>query len=322
METRSSPPSPGRARAAARRIVALVAAVVVATVLVGCDESETSGTPPPQATAGLVVLAGDPGDASLTIHDAGGASHAVPLPDPSTAWISAGGRGTLMATLDDGSLHVSSPIAPGEPPTWTPTPGEDVELPPDRLYFATWAPNAVSVAAIGADFSAGRLTLAVVDPFADASLLLPVPRDPAVAPPAWIDEQRVLVQATDGFVVVDTGTGDVTAGPRQDLGGGIGVAIAPAASLLAVAPEAGLVEVHDLGGWLGGQTGDPQARIENQGEIGALAFDRSGERLAVVWQRPDGPGLLTVHRRADGWSVAHEQTLPGESARAVVDFLP
>lgn len=323
MDTRSSPPSPARPRAAARAAVVLAMAVA-ATGLASCGESgEPSTTPVPAATAGLVILAGDPGHATLTVHDGRGAGRVLPLADPATAWISAGRESTLMATLDDGTLRVSDTIRTDAAPTWTRTPDADVELPPDPLRFATWAPGGQRVAALASDFAdGGSLTVAIVDPAGDASLLLPVPREPLVAPPAWIDEQRVVVQTTVGFVVVDTGTGNVGLGPQADLGGGIGLAIAAEAARVALAPEAGLVEVRDLAAWLAGDAGEPEARIENQGEIGSIAFDRSGERLAIVWQRPDGPGRLTIHRRSDGWRQVQELTLPGESSRAVVDFLP
>jgi hypothetical protein len=289
-----------------------------------CGEPDlASATPTPPAMAGLVVLAGDPGAATLTIHDKRGTGRTVSLPDPATAWISASGESTLMATLDDGTLRVSDRVGSDTAPTWTRTPDADVTLPPDPLRFATWAPGGQRVAALASDFvEGGQLTLAIVDPAGDASLLLPVPRQPLVAAPAWIDEQRVLVQTTVGFVVVDTGTGIVGLGPRADLGGGIGLAVAVEAGRIALAPEAGLVEIRDLAAWLAGDTGEADARIEDQGEIGSIAFDRSGERLAVVWQRPDGPGRLTIHRRSDGWRQAQELTLPGESSRAVVDFLP
>lgn len=317
-------PSPASRRSVRRIVGALVLAGAVATTAAcGADNDDATASPEPPLAAGLVILSGDPGAARLTVHDGSGTGQEMDLPDPATAWVSAGRGGTLIATLEDGTLSLSDRIRADAQPSWTPVPGEDTDVPEDPLYFATWSPNGERVVAIASDFAdAGRLTLAVVDPTGDASLLLPVPRQPVVAGPAWIDDERVLVQTTVGFVIVDTATGDVGLGPQDDLGVGIGLAIAADGSVVAIAPEAGLVELRERDRWLAGDAGGPTARIEGQGEIGVLAFDRRGERLAIVWQRPDGPGILTIHRRSDGWAESDRRTLPGESARAVVDWLP
>lgn len=300
-----------------------LAGALATSAACGADDDDASGPPELPVAAGLVILSGDPGAARLSVHDQSGAGREMDLPDPATAWVSAGRGGTLIATLEDGTMSLSDRIRPDAQPSWTPVPDDDTELPDDPLYFATWSPNGERVVAIASDFAdAGRLTLAVVDPVGDASLLLPVPRRPAVAGPTWIDDERVLVQTTVGLVIVDTATGDVGLGPQDDLGAGIGLAIAADGSVVGIAPEAGLVELRERDRWLAGDAGGPVARIEGQGEIGVLAFDRRGERLAVVWQRPDGPGILTLHRRADGWAESDRRTLPGESARAVVDWLP
>jgi hypothetical protein len=325
MTARLPTPPHGRRtdRHALRRSLALL--VAIGLVAAGCDGPDGDGDPsrPLPASAGLVILAGEPGDARLTLHDAGGTPREAAVPDPTTAWMSAGREGTLLATLDDGSLRLSEPVRADADPAWTPVPDPDVELPDDPLYFATWSPNGLRAAAIASDFGAeGRLTLAVIDPVGDASLLLPVPRRPAIAPPTWIDDERVLLQTTVGLVIVDTATGDVGLGPQAETGEGIGLAAAADGSVVALATEAGSIEVRDLDAWLVGDTGPPVASIEAQGEIGSVALDRRGERLAVVWQQPDGAGTLTIHRAADGWREIERRTLPGESARAVLDWLP
>jgi hypothetical protein len=314
---------PRSGRRALARGIAL--AVVVAVVVSACEGPDGDGDPsePPPAAAGLVIVAGEPGDARLMLHDTAGTPREAPVPDPTIAWLSAGREGTLLATLDDGTLRLSDRIRADGDPVWTPVPDPDVELPEDPLYFTTWSPNGLRAAAIASDFGAdGRLTLAIIDPVGDASLLLPVPRRPAIAPPTWIDDERVLLQTTVGLVIVDTATGDVGLGPQVEIGEGIGLAAAADGSVVALATEAGLIEIRDLDAWLVGDTGPPVASIEAQGEIGSLALDRRGERLVVVWQQPDGAGTLTIHRAADAWREVERRTLPGESARAVVDWLP
>ena len=319
-----SPLSAARHARLARRFGVVALAIALVGTVVACGDGDGTSPPSGSATAGLVLLAGEPGAATITVHDGRGTGREVAAPPGSTAWISVGRGGTIIATLDDGTLRISDELRSDRRLTWTQTPGDDVELPTEPLAFAMWSPSGRRVAAIASDpASEEAMILTIVDPVGDASLLLPVPRRPLAAAPAWADDDRVLVQTSAGFALVDTATGDVAFGPATDLGGGISASIAADGSLVALAdPAAGAVEVRELERWMSGAGGDPLVRLEGEGEIGALAFDRRAERLGVVWQQPDGPGTLVIYRRDDGWQEAARLTVAGESARAVIDWLP
>ena len=290
----------------------------------------TLGQPTPEPTpptAGLIVLAGEPGNATLTVRDGDGSPLEVALPDAATAWISTGPGGRLAATLDDGSLHVSEPIAtasgpPSRDPVWRRAIGRDAQLPEEPLRFGTWSPGGTHLAGLAADFGASaRLTLVVVDPVVGATLLLPLAGEPVVAPLTWLGDDRVLVQTDRGALVVDIVTGDVGAGPPLDAPGGTPISAAPG-SLVAIGdPDGSAVEIRPLDQWLAGDRDDPQARVSADAEVGSIALAPDGERLAVVWQQVDRPGTVSIYRRADGWAEVSRSTLPGESARAAVDWL-
>lgn len=305
-------------RPRAPRLRVLVATVAVAAVA-ACESGPTPA--PTEPRAGLVVLAGEPGAATITVHDAAGEERRIEPPAPGTAWLAAGTERRLIATLDDGTLRVSAPLGDGAP-AWTAALREDEELPEDPLWFATWSPNGRRVAALAADFGeAGRLTVLLADPVEGETLLLPVPRRPLPAAPVWLDDDRLLVQSTIGLALVDTTTGDVGLGPSRDLGSGVAMAVSAGGTRVAIAdPAGGAIELFDRDAWLGGAD-DPLARIEAGGEVGSIGLDASGERLAVVWQQLDGPGTLIVYAGVADWAEVDRFALPGESARAAVSWL-
>jgi hypothetical protein len=299
-------------------------ALLVTFAAVACGEDRGTPSATRNITDGLAVLAGEPGAATLTIHGTTGAGRDVPLADPATGWISVAPSRRIVATLDDGTVRVSDELRDDRPLRWRTSPGPDVELPAEPLYFATWSPDGSRIAAIASDFRPGsQVTVVLIDAVGDASLLLPVPLRPIVAPPAWLGDDIVLLETEEGFARIDTGTGDVRTGPPGDLGAGISASVAADGSVIALAdPQGGAVEVRDVRTWLTGDRSGPMARLEAEGEVGGLALDRRGSRLAVVWQQLDGPGTVVLYARADGWREAARIELKGESARAVVDWLP
>jgi hypothetical protein len=294
----------------------------LAAGLVACGPFDPATPDPPPPTAGLVILAGEPGAATLTAHDVRGTASRIPLPHPATAWIGGGPGSRLVATLDDGSVEVSDEILPGREPVWRPATDGEAELAPEPLRFATWSPGGAHIAALAADFgAAARLTVTIIDPVVGATLLLPIPGEPVVAPLAWLSDERLLVQTDRGALVVDVVTGEVFAGPPLEAPGGTAIAVVPG-SLVAIGdPAGGAVEIRPLNAWLAGETGEPTARLEAQAEVGAIALARGSDRLAVVWQQIDGPGEVVIYAPADGWAEVARSILPGESARAAVDWL-
>ncbi len=293
----------------------------------GCGPADRETERPPAATAptsGLVVLAGEPGATSLVVHDAAGVAETVALPDRGAAWISAAPTGRLVATLEGGEMQVSDPIGGTGDLAWSPVPAPDDALPPDPPLFGTWSPDGRRVAAIATDFGVeSRLTVLVVEPIDGTTRSLPIPRRPVIAPPTWLDAERILVQTTTGLAIVEPSTGHLGAGPPLDVGPGVSIASAATGTLLAIAaPEGAAIDIRDRDAWLAGDRGDPGARISGIGEIGALALDGPGDRLAVLWQSPEAPGTVVVYARAESWREVARLSLPGESARAAIDWLP
>jgi hypothetical protein len=216
---------------------------------------------------------------------------------------------------------VSGPLAAGDP-EWRPAIASGANLPEEPLRFGTWSPAGTHIAALAADFgAAARLTLVILDPIVGETLLLPLPGEPVVAPLVWLALDRVLVQTDREALVVDIQTGDVGAGPPLDAPGGTSVAAAPGSVVAIADPAGGAVDIRRLDLWLAGNSGEPEARVGSESEVGSIALAESGDRLAVVWQQVDGPGSVAVYRSSDGWGEVTRATLPGESARAAVDWL-
>jgi hypothetical protein len=311
MSTPSRPPI-GRF-AAAVAFACLVAATAVAC---GDDPNRTDSAAP----AGLVVLSGHPAEQSLTTFDARGRARALPLPGESVGWISAGRRGTLIATTTDGRLRLSDRVTPDPEATigWHAVPGPDTDLPDEPLLFATWSANGLRVAAVASDF-AGNQSLAVVDPVGDSSLIIPLDGRILPAPPGWIDEQRVGVPTPEGLAIVDTGTGETAAGPD---GVRLFTVAADGSTVAVEVPASGELEIRTAADWLAGR-GSTEARIRGDGDVGTLALDRLGSRLAVVWERGErDPGLLVVYGRENGWREIGRLDLPGGAAQGTVTWLP
>jgi hypothetical protein len=195
-------------------------------------------------------------------------------------------------------------------------------VPEEPLRFATWSPGGAHIAAMAADFgAAARLTLVVVDPVVGATLLLPVPGQPLIAPLAWLADDLVLVQTDQGAVVVDIGAGELGAGPPLDAPGGTTVAASPGGVVAIADPAGGAVDIRPLGAWLAGDAGEPDARVTAEAEVGSMALSPGGDRLAVVWQQIETPGRIAIYRRDAGWAELGSMALPGDSARAAVDWL-
>ncbi len=107
-----SPPPPPLVSVA--RGVAASLAILLALVLLGCDENRgTSAAPTTPATGSLVLLSGAVSATTLTTWDVRGRPATLSLPAPTIAWVSASRGGRLLATLADGvaDLHTRLPAA-------------------------------------------------------------------------------------------------------------------------------------------------------------------------------------------------------------------
>jgi hypothetical protein len=301
---------------------AAVAVAVAIGVLAGACSDADRRSAGPADTGGLVLLTDNGEVPRLTAYDSAGSPHQLRNPDHPMAWISAGRRGDLVATLTDGSLRLSDRIEAGKAPTWKRSPSPDEQLPDQPLYFASWAPNGSRFVAMATDFGeAPTLQLFVVDPLADTTLTIPVEGQPVPAPPTWLDDARVAVQTLDGIVIVGIDSGDTTKGPATN---GDQLLIDTAADGTRVAigrGEPGRVEIRSRDDWLAGR-GAAEATLESDGTVGAVALDRRGERLAVVWERADAETELVIYRLDSGWREGARLALPDDGQRGVPAWLP
>jgi hypothetical protein len=303
-----------------RRAALAAACVVIAATCAACGEGPNR-TPAPADLAGLVVLTDDGGRPRLTTFDAAGQARSQAGASGPTAWISAGRRGTLIATMADGSLRLSDRIRADHDAAWKRVPGARVDLPGDPLYFATWAPSGNRLAALATDFSQDASpSLVVVDPLADTSLIMAVPGRALPVPPAWLDESRVLVETEAGTVILSVDGGDTTAGPDMRDGAALIDVSADGSRVAIGGSQPGPVTVRSRDAWLNG-SGQPDASL-GDGTVGAVAFDRRAERLAVIWQHQSAAAIVVIYRSEGGWHESSRLPLPGGSQRGVLTWLP
>jgi hypothetical protein len=232
----------------------------------------------------------------------------------------------LLATLLGGPTYVSNPVGEDdlswrlvEPVTLTDRPPE----PP--LFFGTWDPPGGAYAQLGTDFAAdGGMRAVVVDPALEQAVEVALnERRPVAAPPAWIDDDRVVVvtATSDGTesVIVDSATQESEPGPA----GVVLVATSADATMAAVwyGPD-NPVEVLPTRAWLG----DEPATIRIEPPDGAtapavLALDGPGDRLAIVWTDDAGaPASITVNAAVRDWGRVATLDL-GEARAASVAWL-
>src|SRR5438309_515226 len=100
-----------------RRAALVIGCVIVAATAAACGEGPTR-TPAPADLVGLVVLTDDAGRSHLTTFDSAGQARSQAGAGGATAWISAGRRGTLIATMADGSLRLSDRIRTDHDAAW------------------------------------------------------------------------------------------------------------------------------------------------------------------------------------------------------------
>lgn len=304
---------------ARRAWIAAALAVAVAAVACGDGEHPTSGR---GDIAGLVLLTDNGETPRLASYDASGSAHEIAGPDHPMVWVSAGRGGELVATLADGSLRLSNRIKTGQKATWKRVPSPDEQLPDQPLYFATWAPSGTRFAALATDFSEeSSVSLFIVDPFADTTLTVPMQGQPVPAPPTWLDDARVAVQTVSGVVIVGVDSSETTKGPATD-GDQLLIDAAADGSRVAIGGgEPARVEVRARDDWLAGR-GSPEATLDSDGEVGAVALDRRGERLAVIWERADAKPELVVYRHDTGWREVTRVPLPDDAQRGLAAWLP
>jgi hypothetical protein len=306
-----------------RQLLVVLLSLAVGVGLAGCERESEDTT----LTDGLLVLSGDVGSVRLTVREDDGArSRAVELPDAGTSWVSAGRTNVLLAVLVDGRTYVSDPLGEDDPTWRLVEPVTVTDLPPEPpLFYGTWDPPGGAYAQLGADFSeGGGMRAVVVDPGLDQAVEVPMNQSrPVAAPPAWIDDDRlVLISATSEgteAVIVDSASQGYDPGPS----GVQLVATSADAATAAVWRGPGRpVEIQSTTSWLA----DEPAGVEIDPPDGAamplvLALDADGDRLAVVWSDEEGtPTGITVHAAPQEWARVATFDL-GEANAATVAWL-
>jgi hypothetical protein len=288
------------------RRTAATAVLVLSAMTLGACEPEPDDT---AMTEGLLLLSGEVGDVTLEVRDSDDPTgRDIELPDPATTWVSAGRTNVLLATLVDGRTFVSNPLGDDEP-EWRLVEALTVDdRPPDPpLYFGAWDPPGGAYVQLGADFAGGGgLRVVVVDPALQGATEAALDDSrPLPAPPAWVDDDRVVVvtAAADATetIVVDTTSGE----PAQGPGPARLVTTSADASTAALWRGPGdPIEVLATDDWLDGRNASIRIEPPESGWTPAvLALDGTGRRLAVVWSDEDGsPAGATVHAAAREWA--------------------
>jgi hypothetical protein len=157
----------------------------------------------------------------------------------------------------------------------------------------------------------------VADVVTGTGRALPIRRE-ANGPPQWLDDMTLLVELTTdsgGPAFVRLALEDGRADPIA--GTGDGPALSGDKALVAVAGEELLVLPTKA--WLAGTTQGSEAIAGPRGGVIDLALDGNGERLAVAWDDPSGPGATVevYDGSGDGWIVVSTLHLPGNGPVAL-----
>lgn len=306
-----------------RRFVVAALLLVVSPVAVACGDAEPSD----DSIRGLAILSGDVGRTRLTVHAAAdGAASDVDVPDPATAWISGAPGGVLVATMADGRLAIRDVDGLGATGAWRLVePASDGQSIGSVLFGAA-SPDGARVAALALG-AAGQFGLAVTEAETGDAVVFPIEDEPILTSPAWIDGERIGVVVADAelagaVTLADVGSGDLTGGP----GNVRAVAMSgDGAVAVYVSTTDGRLYGSNAASWLAGQeiAALPIEAPSSDAVPGSFALDARGERLAVVWEAPDGSVVtIAVHARtSDGWSVAGRLDPPAGDPRAVVTWL-
>ena len=306
-----------------RPLLVVLLALTVGVGLAGCEQESEDTT----LTDGLLVLSGDVGSVRLTVReDDGTRSRSIELPDAGTSWVSAGRTNVLLAALVDGRTYISDPLGEDDPTWRLVEPVTLTDLPPEPpLFYGTWDPPGGAYAQLGADFSeGGGMRAVVVDPGLDQAVEVPMNQSrPVAAPPAWIDDDRVvLISATSEgseAVIVDSASQGYEPGPN---GVQLVATSADAATAALWRGPGRPVEIQSTTSWLAGEP----AGVEIDPPDGSampmvLALDADGDRLAVVWGDEEGtPTGITVHAAGREWARVATFDL-GDATAATVAWL-
>jgi hypothetical protein len=299
--------------------------VVGAVAFTGCASPRPSAETAPD---GLLALVADAdGETTLTGWDAaGGEGVPIRLPDGETVWISAGLADVLAATTAAGKTATSDPVHLGEPLKWRPVTakGPTGETPDGPDFFATWDQEGGRFATLAGDLLSGDgIRVVLIDPSVKSAFEIPIDRPVVAAPPAWIDDVRLIVVTGDAVAptaaIVDTTTGELTNGPS---GARLVATSVNGRRVATMAGQGAPVVIRDAVGWLN-DDGSFIASIAPPSDSAtaiAFALDAPGQRLAIAWTTDDGAVSLAVHDGRSDWRRVAQPKI-GTAKGAVVAWL-
>jgi hypothetical protein len=290
-----------------RRAAATLAVLLLVT---GC---EAAAGGPEQRSEGLLTLSTTAGarfEVTASGPD-GTVAIGLPLPEDGATWISAGLKGVLVGSTDDGQLVTSDPVDPRGSAVdvagldWRPvkaTTDSGESLP--AAWFPTWDPKGERIAALGGGAAdGGAETLLIVDPGGGKVATVAL-KQAVTGPPAWLDSNRIALPAGSAegprSILVDTASGKVSKGPPGER------RLATSADGAVIATSAGRgapVVLRSTKGWLtddGTSIGSVEVP-EGFLEATNLALDATGRRLAIIWLHESGTTQCDVHDGDDGW---------------------
>lgn len=327
--SRTSPARPARAGLAAALLAAALLAAALASLFAGCADQPPTPRPSAVAAGRLVILGGAPDHVTLAVGPLAGPPHEVPLPAPDASWLSADATGRLVLTLPDGSARRGSIPDPSGAVVWEPI-LVDAAGPAGTTAFVVPDPAGTRFAAIQAAFGTGApSSLLLTDAVTGASRRVDLGREAHGWAPAWLGADRVAVLVfgptdTPSVALVDAVAATVADGPPAT--GGIATS-ANGARVAILGADGRTLDVRSLEGWPG-NAADPGARLARidppaVGVAAALALDRTGDTLAVVWSDDElVPRWVGLYRSATDWGEAGRLTWGLGGTMAAVAFLP
>ena len=174
------------------------------------------------------------------------------------------------------------------------------------LSLPALSPDGTRLALLAADFgNAEPFEVVIVEVATGAASVVAVGREPN-GPAVWLNDSEVLLEsiARDGggpFVRLDTATGALIPTKAR----GAGPAVAADGSIVAVLADGSIVTLP-VADWLDGAALDTATTVGAEANVGRLALDTAGRRIAFDVTDEDGdPVALSVYVRVDaGWSLS------------------
>ena len=313
----SRTPAPGRPLPAART-AAVVAAISVASFLVGCGSPlpipSVAPTGSPLQTpsiGGLLVATG--GLLQVTSPDGG----LTAFDGPAGAVVAVTAGGGHVVAVDVGHQAFLSADPPARPRTWhlIVIPAAAAEAEP----LLALSPLGVDLAVTASDPQGRSFDLILADAASGRTRSITVDRG-LNGPPVWVGPSTIVVNTIrqdqrSGFSVIDLATNVVTDGPSS----GFALAATGDGELIAFdEARSGDVLVGDRAEWLAGEF-DQMARIASAPGTGAdqVAISADGSRLAIV-RRTDARAAIEILARIHGpWHSIRTVAIDGDHALSI-----